>query len=126
MVTVKLDIKEVSPGMILAESVYFPTSSGNFMLIARKGAELDDATIQRLDRNAITSIEIIAAPQPITYIEDIPPVEEIIDQKLKEEAVDSVRELFSCVSPEGMNKTTAYQCVSNLETVVGDLLHVIA
>jgi len=60
--------------------------------------------------------------------EELAPIQSIIDDKLKEEAVDSVKQLFNCFnSQEGVfNRTTAYQCVDGLERVVGDLVDVIS
>jgi putative nucleotidyltransferase with HDIG domain len=59
--------------------------------------------------------------------EKIVPVKKIVDEKLKEEAVENVKELFSCFTPDGnLNKTTAYQAVENVESVIGDLLDVIS
>jgi putative nucleotidyltransferase with HDIG domain len=59
--------------------------------------------------------------------EEVAPIKTIITDKLKEEAVDSVKQLFTCFTHDGnLNKTTAYQCVSNVESVVEELLHVIS
>jgi len=59
--------------------------------------------------------------------ENLAPVKTIVDPKLKDEAVDSIRQLFDCFSQEGnINKTTAYKCVNDVEKVVGDLLDVIS
>ena len=61
--------------------------------------------------------------------ENIEPIKPIVDEKLKEEAVDSIQQLFTCFSPgqKGtINKTTAYQCVSDIERVVGDLVGVLS
>jgi HD-GYP domain-containing protein (c-di-GMP phosphodiesterase class II) len=126
MYIIKTKIADATPGMMLAESVYFPTGAG-FSLFARKGTELDENTIKKLHKNSIETIEVFSKDPPtVEQIEYIEPVEELFDEQLKEEAVDSVKQLFSCANVEGgLNKTTAYQCVSNLESVVGDLLEVI-
>jgi len=60
--------------------------------------------------------------------EEIAPIKAIIDEKLKKEAVNSVRQLFTCLGTgEGtVNKTTAYQVVSGIEGVVNDLIDVIS
>ncbi|MCL2216107.1 MAG: HD-GYP domain-containing protein [Defluviitaleaceae bacterium] len=51
------------------------------------------------------------------------PVKSVVDEKLKEEAVESVKQLFDCFSSkDGMNKTTAYRCVNDVNNVVDDLL----
>ncbi|MCL2387996.1 MAG: HD-GYP domain-containing protein [Defluviitaleaceae bacterium] len=62
-------------------------------------------------------------PPPEKFVQ----VKALVDEQLRTEAVDSVRKLFACFSAHegGINKTTAYQCVDNLEGVVGDLLGVL-
>ncbi|MCL2399221.1 MAG: HD-GYP domain-containing protein [Defluviitaleaceae bacterium] len=78
-------------------------------------------------------------PQPRTVLpppsikrdlppEEIEPIKNVISEKLKEEAVDNVRQLFNCFTPQDgvFNRTTAYQCVTGLEKVVGDLLDVLS
>ena len=69
-----------------------------------------------------------AAPAKVQHApEPFNPVSTVIDKKKKDEAVDSVRKLFDVFTAEGgVNKTTAYQCVENLNKVVGDLLDVIS
>ncbi|MDR0271893.1 MAG: HD-GYP domain-containing protein [Clostridiales bacterium] len=71
----------------------------------------------------VTAPAVLSAkPKP----EKVVPIKGVVDTKLKEEAVDSIKQLFGCFSAEsGINKTTAYQCVENVESVVNDLLNVI-
>jgi HD-GYP domain-containing protein (c-di-GMP phosphodiesterase class II) len=127
MYSVKTKIEDVTPGMMLAESVYFPTNSGAFHLAARKGTEIDELALKRFAENDIKTVNIYSKDPPVAIqTEELPPVEELFDEQLKDDAVDSVKQLFSCANnEEGLNKTTAYQCVTNLESVVGDLLGVI-
>ncbi|MCL1884813.1 MAG: HD-GYP domain-containing protein [Defluviitaleaceae bacterium] len=133
-----IKISEAEPGMALAESVYVITSAGGRMLAARKGATLDASTIRLLTTRDVSSIEIYTKTAPetgpqIILPKDTPkpevhtPVATVMNEKLKEEAVDSVKQLFSILSSEdgNINKTTAYQCVNNVESVVDDLLNVI-
>jgi len=60
--------------------------------------------------------------------EEVAPIKEIINEKLKKEAVNSVRQLFNCLGTGETiaNKTTAYQVVSNIEGAVNDLIDVIS
>lgn len=58
--------------------------------------------------------------------DNVAPIRTLVDDKLKVEAVDSIKQLFTCFSQEGgINKTTAYKCVNDVEKVVDDLLGVI-
>ncbi|MCL2199178.1 MAG: HD-GYP domain-containing protein [Defluviitaleaceae bacterium] len=143
MYTKKIALKDVEVGMTLAASVYFKNSAGVDMLAARKGKVLDDNLLRILKRKDVKAVEIESspalppkvapsAPPAPAIIKERPkaekhvPVKSVVDEKLKEEAVDSVKQLFGEISPDGhMNKTTAYQCVNNLEGVVTDLLHAI-
>jgi len=61
--------------------------------------------------------------------ETVAPIKPVIDEKLKEEAIGSIQQLFTCFNVgqgETLNKTTAYQCVSNVERVVSDLVDVLS
>ena len=80
--------------------------------------------VQATSPPAPTVITKEEKPKPLP--EEFVPIESFVSDKLKEDAVDSVKELFSCFSDTGgINKTTAYKCVDNLEGVVGDLLGVV-
>jgi len=151
MYTRFIPIEEAEQGMVLAEAVYIVTNTGANMMMARKGTELDSNLISVLKRREVRKIEIISetpgeneevpyvAPPPKTVevkIQGTPkpppeknytPVKTVVSEKLKDEAVDSVKQLFTCVTAQGgVNKTTAYQCVSELDNVVSDLLSVIS
>ncbi|MCL1885110.1 MAG: HD-GYP domain-containing protein [Defluviitaleaceae bacterium] len=151
MYTRIIKIEDAEPGMKLSEPVYIVTNTGSNMLAARAGMVLDANLIKMLTVRKVVTIEIHsdvapegaeippqksapAAPPPSIKVEPpkpppekYVPVKELVNDKLKEEAVDSVKQLFTCfATPDGgINKTTAYQCVSNLENVVGDLMGVI-
>ncbi|MCL2356053.1 MAG: HD-GYP domain-containing protein [Defluviitaleaceae bacterium] len=145
MYTKIIRIEEAEPGMTLAASVYIITTTGTNMLAARPGTVLDANLIKMLTVRKVASIEITSDTPPvekdepviprkpvpqITY-EQTPehyvPINILVDDKLKKEAIDSVRQLFTCfTNPDGtINKTTAYQCVNNLEGAVTSLLDVI-
>ncbi|MCL1842233.1 MAG: HD-GYP domain-containing protein [Defluviitaleaceae bacterium] len=151
MYTHKIKISDAQPGMKLAEPVYIVTNSGTNMLAARKGALLDSALLAMLTKRNVEMLEILSEnpPEDVAIAEkqarpvvknvatsdfELPkappekyaPVESAINDKLKNEAVDSVKELFTCFSEGGINKTTAYQCVNNVESVVNDLLGVLS
>ena len=160
MYTNIIKIDEAVSGMVLAESVYVPTSVGTPpMLAADEGTILDVKLISLFKRRRVQTIKVISETKPeksqivkpepvipdppeeqvrtilppLSVKRDLPPekiapIKSVIDDKLKEEAVDSVRQLFDCFSSnEGVfNRTTAYQCVSGLERVVGDLLDVLS
>lgn len=147
-----IKMEEARPGMKISEPVYITTTTGANMLAARKGMVLDASLIKMLTARKVPAIEIysdtppegmeipvppptIPTPAPQVIIKEekpkpLPekyvPVNTVIDENLKNEAVDSVKQLFSCFSPDGnINKTTAYRCVDNIEGVVADLLGVI-
>ncbi|MCL2388436.1 MAG: HD-GYP domain-containing protein [Defluviitaleaceae bacterium] len=146
MYTYIIDVKHAQAGMTLAESAYITTASGSSMLAARKGMQLDATMIKMLTTRNVPSIEILS----VTEITDIPVVvknaptpkrdpnapppetrvyvKNSIDNKLKEDAVESIKELFKCdfSSESEKNRTTAFQCVKNIESVVDNLVEVIA
>ncbi|MDR0272072.1 MAG: HD-GYP domain-containing protein [Clostridiales bacterium] len=118
----RMRIDEVKPEMRLAESLY--TTGKNWsMLIARKGTPINRNLIDFLERRDIGKIEVFEKWQP----EKLVPVRTVVDKKLKEEAVDSVKQLFGLFGePDGeINMTTAFHCVSNIESVVVDLLDIV-
>lgn len=117
MFTVRIKTQDATPGMLLAESVYI-SASGADMLAARKDTKLDAAKIKMLVERNVPYVAIVSPSAP--------DVKKIIDEKLKEEAVDSVKQLFSCFGTESCeNKTTAYQLVEQVEDVVDDLVQVL-
>lgn len=139
-----IKIENAEPGMKLASSMYISTASNPNMLAARKDSILDERTIKMLAIRGIQRLPVYsrfepsedevliqkkqpmdAAPGTVKTEKHVP-IKTVIDDKLKDEAVDSVRQLFNCFSEEGEdNKTTAFQCVNNLESVVSDLLDVL-
>ncbi|MCL1877965.1 MAG: HD-GYP domain-containing protein [Defluviitaleaceae bacterium] len=152
MYTRIIRIEDAEPGMTLADAVYIVTTTGTNLLAARAGTVMDANLIKMLTTRKVMSVEIQSdtppedmseppvapAPKPsvnIIYEESKPkpppeqyvPIKEIVDNKLKEEAIDSVKQLFTeFQNPDGtVNKTTAFRCVDNLEGAVTNLLDVI-
>jgi putative nucleotidyltransferase with HDIG domain len=152
MHTYSIKIEDAQPGMKITEPVYIVTNTGTNMLAARPGTVLDEKLIQMLTVRKVGSVtvesnkpptETVEAPPtvnkpPTVVIKNEPPppppekfvpVKTVVDEKMKEEAVSNVKQMFDCfaaVGPDGnVNKTTAYRCVENVESVVGDLLSVI-
>ncbi|MCL1844210.1 MAG: HD domain-containing protein [Defluviitaleaceae bacterium] len=154
MYTRTIKIEEAEPGMRLSEAVYIITNTGTNLLAARKGMEVDANLIRMLTVRGVPAIEVFSetppdgeempAPAKPARVASVPapapqfiekpkpppekfvPVKEVMNEELKEQAVDSVKQLFNCFTAEGgLNKTTAYRCVENLEGVVGDLLDII-
>ncbi|MCL1845735.1 MAG: HD-GYP domain-containing protein [Defluviitaleaceae bacterium] len=146
-----IKIEDAEPGMTITEPVYITTTTGANMLAARAGMVLDANLIKMLATRKVATIEVqsetppeasaelpppAAAPKPqvnIIYEQSAPPpeqyvpIKEIVDNKLKEEAIDSVKQLFTEFSnPDGtINKTTAFRCVDNLEGAVTNILDII-
>jgi len=149
-------MNKAQPGMKASEPVYITTNSGTTMLAIRPGTILDEKTIKMLTIRNVPTIVIfsetppddepeappvvmpkIKQPPEIIIKKESPkpppekyvPVKTVVDNKLKEEAIDNVKQLFTCFTEPGadggINKTTAYRCVENIEGVVGDLLDVI-
>jgi len=147
-----IDVSSAELGMKLAEPVYITTTTGANMLLARPGATLDQNMIITLQRRNVAKVTVVsdtgdepseplaaqvrrvvptepaAAPVKATpppeknYV----PVKSVVNEKLKDEAVESIKQLFDCFSTkDGFNKTTAYKCVSDVNKVVGDLLDVL-
>ena len=141
-----IKIEEAKQGMKLAEEVYVHISDDRpAVMAAREGMELDDKLITMLARHKVKTVDVyMDAPEikkavvpqaeeavPWSQRTDLPPeklslVKSVIKDELKEEAVNSVRKLFNCFDRKDgtLNKTTAYQCVDNIEQVVGDLVNV--
>jgi len=91
----------------------------------RKRKEMEEAARLATHERVVRPPASIKADLPP---ETIAPIKSVIDQKLKEEAIGSIQELFTCFNlkpGETLNKTTAYQCVSNVEKVVSDLVDVL-
>ena len=102
------------------EIIYLPTN--------RK--DENEANKTEADKPKIVA-KLTAPPKSARFKELMPETiesEPMISEELKEEAVESVKQLFDCFAPQDgvINKTTAYQCVAGLESVVSDLLGVIS
>lgn len=157
MVVKHVNTTELEPGMKIAESVYVLTGSGSNMLAAKKGAIIDQSLINMLTRRKVRSVEIAfyadpdqredteskpaeihervekrkqerlekQGPAPETVI---PPIKPVVDEDFKEEALESIRQLFSVFTEgeESGNMTTAFQCISELDNVVGEFLGIIS
>ncbi|MCL1878956.1 MAG: HD-GYP domain-containing protein [Defluviitaleaceae bacterium] len=146
MISYCIKVEDARPGMKVAEPAYFTTSAGTQMLAARIGAEIDQNLIKLMTARGVKTIEVfsdvplddiaITPPEPLKAStpnpppnlppEKIKPIAPVISEKLKEEAVCSVKELFDCFSDkDNVNKTTAYKCVSDVEGVIDDLIEVL-
>ena len=148
MIKRKIRLVEAKQGMVLAEPVFvFIDEDRPSVLAARDGAGLDERLIEMLARHKVTELYVLAdepeqaGPRPIRQAEpanippkfDLPPeklspVKSVLTPELKDEAVDSVRQLFNCFDNKTgtLNKTTAYQCVEDIEQVVSDLVSVLS
>ena len=142
----KIIIEEAEPGMKLAEEVYvFISDDRPAVMAAREGMELDEKLITMLMRHKVKALDVFfdtpevekaVVPQdekPVSIAQrtDLPPeklsrVKPVLNEEIKEAAVNSVRQLFNCydLNDGALNKTTAYQCVENIEQVVSDLVNV--
>jgi len=125
-----IKVKDAQLGMRLAGPVYV----GN-ILLARKDSVLDEEALRLFTTREIqyipvyTDVELSVpvAPAPVVQKEKYVAIKATVSEKLKEETIDSVKQLFNCFPEDGSapNKTTVYQCVNNLEGAVDDLLKVV-
>jgi len=139
-----IKIEEAEPGMKIAEAVYINAPGGN-LLAAHAGFVLNDATIRLLKTRDVQRIPVFSDIEPTedelfhsrenkpaseSTPEAVPkyvPVNTIVDEKLKTEALSSVKQLFNCFSDgHALNKTTVYQYVAELEKSVEDLLKIVS
>ena len=148
MYTHNLKTKDLESGMKVAESAYALTSNGTNMLEAPKGTVLTDTTIAMLERKGVKNVAVLSKKPPpdhddiaqggIVYQDMldklgpapetiVPPIKPIIDEKLKKEAIESVRRVFtfSSLDDEQRSYTTAHHCVTDLERVTRELLGVV-
>jgi putative nucleotidyltransferase with HDIG domain len=127
---VGINIEDAKPGMKLAKSVYIITMSGTPLLAARKEAVLDEVTIRMLISKGVKNIDILEKKEaPESFKSEIfVPVETVLGEKLKEDALDSLREIFTCFGNTGgrVDKGAADECLKNVEGVVGDIVDVIS
>ncbi|MCL1845916.1 MAG: HD-GYP domain-containing protein [Defluviitaleaceae bacterium] len=143
MNTYCINTRDAKEGMIVAEPTYFTTKSDTQMLAAPTGAELDKNLIDYMIARGVKTVEVfsdvplddivVARPKktlkykPPEQPEQLKPVVPVVSEELKEEAVGCVKDLFDCLSAkDGVNKTTAYKCVSEVEGIVDDLVEILS
>ena len=126
---------DATPGMQLAEAVYADAGAG--ALVARKGYVIDETLLRVLKRREIETVPVWLntppeEPDRPTYTSDAVTekrcwVKGILSEELKKEALGNIKELFGNLDlNKTANKTTAYQSLKNLDTVVGDLIRALS
>ena len=81
-------------------------------------------TIEILTKKPLDNLESISQRLERLDIE-LKPVNTLVDDRLREEAVVSIKSLFICAN-EGMNMTTAFQVVRGLDNIVDQLVETVS
>ncbi|MCL2198233.1 MAG: HD-GYP domain-containing protein [Defluviitaleaceae bacterium] len=145
--TKRIKSKKVKIGMVLADSIYKVVGDGR-MMIARKDTEVDEKTLENLDRHEISWVSVYEQREPGTgtrllgssvekKAEEIPEIKfEVtpgkitgaVKKDLKAEAIEAIRELFTALQTPGENVdlTTTYSVVRKFEHVLNRLVAEVA
>jgi putative nucleotidyltransferase with HDIG domain len=143
--TLRISVKKVKTGMVLADSVY-ATAGGNLM-IARKDMVIDYDIIDQLDRYEISFVTVytqrelgkgtrLLGSSVEKKPEETPPPEPKVKFKLnpvkprpkkkdlRTEAIEAIRDLFIALQTPGMdvNLNTNYEAVRKFENVLSRLV----
>ena len=141
-IIVQVRIENVELGMVAQNNVVSATEG---ILIARKGAVLNAHMIEKLREHGVghvavdvadgylnqhpgigsTKAEKLADYDLPPYLDaELPDIKPLIDEKLREEAVGSIRNMFSIAnaSKTAENLTTAYMAVKEVNDVVDKLV----
>jgi len=113
-----LPIADVFPGMLAAEEINILNKYGASVMHVKLGTPLSDEILRRLARHKVT--EVVVAHKNALIIET-PPVKPILDEAVREKAVDNIRDLFGAIG-DSENMTTAYHAVKELDDVVDQLV----
>jgi len=133
-----IKVEDAELGMQITEAVY--ATSDKSTLVARKGYVIDNTILRVLKRRGIERVPVWSETEPTedeqlnSHIEKIDVktekrvvVKGVLSEDVKKQALNSIKQLFSSLdASRTTNMTTAYQCVRNLDSVVGDLLRAIA
>lgn len=116
-----LNLDEIMPGMVTAEQININDDEGKLVMTVRPSTVLSEDIIRRLARHKLVEAAVYLNEASVP---DTPPIESMLDDSLREEAVDNIRSLFGALG-EGGNMTTAYQAVRELDNIVGRLVDTI-
>jgi len=117
-------IDELRAGMVTAERVILNNEEDINILTIRTGTVLSEEMIGRLRRNKVEILSIYPSIDHVPKAVKTPPVEPVIDEALREEAVESIRNLFGALVDGNM--TTAHQVVKELDDIVEQLVDTIS
>ena len=133
MYTRTIKLGELEEGMKISRSVYESKGAGAGILLVSKNTVVDDIVLSRLRKHPVGALEIYSKEPPpgqepakreVTITlkhddsHDKPKAKPILDEKLRTEAIKSIHQLFTSFGTPGNhveNMTTAYQCVSEME-----------
>ena len=127
---ISLSIDEIEPGMTTGDFINAYSEDGLKVISIKPNTVLSQTSIERLKRHNVKEVKVVFELPSSRYGEDgieidAPPIKPMIDEGLKEEAVESIRSLFDIIG-EGGNMTTAYQAVKELDNVVEQLVDTIS
>ncbi|MDR0490473.1 MAG: HD-GYP domain-containing protein [Oscillospiraceae bacterium] len=115
----RVKTSELREGMIARESVFVPDS---IVPIVHEDTVLNSHILDLFSLHGITSVFANDPCEADTEI--LPEVKPIIDEKLRDEALGSIRRMFTIVKAgtSEENMTTAYQAVKEIGDVVDELV----
>ena len=127
-----ISIDNAEAGQITAEQIFVETSTGIDTILIRENTQLTETAIGRLKLNNIAKVCIFAeedeeedekadeAAEP----DEMPSVP-TIPEKLREEAISGIHNLFSMAAGSN-NVVTAYQVVKELDNILDQLIDTVS
>ena len=121
----RLDTAQLVEGLLAKENVFVPDSN---IPIVLKDTLLTKHMIELFIAHGIAHVHIedvhglIKEEEPV--VEPIPPIKPLITDKLRDEALDGIRRMFTIVNEGSLeeNMTTAFQAVKEIGDVVDELV----
>lgn len=120
-----IPLESVKTGMVAADHIFAPDDNVPIVL---QNTVLSARMIERFKRHGVTRVPVEADEHFWDILPPLPSVKPILDEKLRDEALSSIRRMFHAVS-EGVtedNMTTAYHVVKELDVVVDQLVDTLA
>ena len=146
MHSIAIPLNELKTGMKLASSVFAHSGPSKNMIICRQDTFVTRRVINLLARHEVWKVDVYSGSPPIpasfdfdelqgenygrfridgkTIEFDAPKVKPIFGDDIKQEAVDSIKGLFSAIGKPGeiTNMTTAYQIVRGFEKTLSQVV----
>ena len=129
---VALPLDNVEVGMVTADFIEIFDKKGLNIIVAKPNTVLSKSILDRMKLYKIKEIPVFlempddAEESPPNPAIDVPPIESMIGESLRDEAVAGIRNLFDAAAGTGSKLTTAYQAVKELNNIVDQLVDTIS